>query len=412
MTLSELFAPLLIEEPFLEFRNGLTLRSPRRGILKAGAFDYAKLPEVKVALLVHHKVEHDFDKFWKLVEIGDSQSGYKGFVGTFGSRLKVLKKSVYEAIGKLSAWVQSESFGLPPYTVVIICMPDSEIVEDYYNLKKAVMVQGSRAQILYATTLKKPSPGFIALGLATAIYAKAGGTPWKLLDPLAPGGYFLGLGFAMAKSSKDIYFGVVEVYDKFGKLIEVIAQTYQLPFFERSSEGLFIPRENLSQILTDIQNKLRPLFLIVHKSGPFHKEELAAFDALNLPQGLVQLEFASVYRLYDLDDQKHAAFRGLLAQDLENLNRGILLTTGNINDTFVQRHSLGTPRSIELKIVKNTVNFTLEQFAGQVLKLTKLDWNTLATAVRKPITIKYASAAAGFASSGYNKTFYDIRDLI
>ena len=297
-----------------------------------------------MVLLVHHKLEAQFDRFWALVERGEIQSGYKGFVQTFGSRLTILKKNVYDATEKVVNWASRESFNLPPYSVVVVCLPDIDVETNYYELKKAVMLQGPRAQLLFASTLERPSPGFIAVGLATAIYAKAGGTPWRLLDPSAPGGLFLGLGFAMGKENNSIYYGVVEVYDRFGKLIEAHAQTYDLPFSSNSSEGLFIPTASLSQILGDIQTRLRPLSLIVHKSGPFHREELAAFDGQSVPQGLVHLELSNPYRLYDIDDQKFAAFRGLLASDGEDPNRGIMLTTGNVNDTFVQRHALGTPR--------------------------------------------------------------------
>ena len=165
-------------------------------------------------------------------------------------------------------------------------------------------------------------------------------------------------------------------------------------------------------MMQDLKARLNPLFLIVHKSGSFHREEHAAFEQLGLPYALVHLELTNCYRLYDADDSKLAAFRGLLARDNENANRGILLTTGNVNDTFLQRHSMGTPRAIEVNVERNTVNFTLDQFSEQVLKLTKLDWNTLATSVREPITIKCSNVAAKLAASGFDKVIYDVRDLI
>lgn len=60
----------------------------------------------------------------------------------------------------------------------------------------------------------------------------------------------------------------------------------------------------------------------------------------------------------------------------------------------VARHLMGTPKSIEVNITKNSVGLPIEQFSEQVLKLTKLDWNTLASAVRRPITLRYAATAA------------------
>ena len=406
-----MFSPVLITEPLLEFRNGVTLRSPRRGMMNPGPYDYGKIPEVKVALLLRHELVSSFDKFWHVVVDGDAQSGYRGFAPTFGSKLTILKRSVYDQTTTLKDWITRESFNLPPHSVVLVCLTDEEVERNYFELKTAVMLQGPRAQLLTASVLNRASPGFIAIGLATGIYAKAGGTPWRLVDPLAPSGLFVGLGFAIAKESSDIYFGVVEVYDRFGKLVEVTAEAYKSPMF-RSTEGLFIPQGNLTEILQGIKSRLNPLFLIAHKSGQFHKEELAAFDKLALPQALVHLEFSNAYRLYDSKDPKLAAFRGLLAKDTESSGRGILLTTGNINDTFVVRHQMGTPRAIEVNVQKNTVGSTLEQLSDQVLKLTKLDWNTLATAVRKPITITYAATAAGFAAEGYTRTVYDVRDLI
>src|SRR2546421_91399 len=73
------FSPVLIPEPLLEFRNGVTMRSPRRGMLSLGPYDYGKIPEVKVALLVHNKLENEFDRFWKIVDVGDPLSGFNGF---------------------------------------------------------------------------------------------------------------------------------------------------------------------------------------------------------------------------------------------------------------------------------------------------------------------------------------------
>ena len=408
-----MFSPSLVDEPYLEFRNGLAFRGPRRGILTAGPYDFGSIPEVKVVLLVHHKLKDRFSRFWQMVDGGEPP--YRGFANTFGSRLSVLKESVYDATTTIQDWLSAESFKLPPFTVAVVCLPDAEIEKNYYGLKTAVKSQGPRAQLLRETTLDKPSPGYIALGLGTAVYAKAGGTPWRLRDPLAPGGIFIGIAFAIAPQkgsvAAEIYYGVVEVFDKFGKLIEVNAQAYPLQGLQRS-EGLYIPTESLTGVLSSIIKRLSPLSITVHKSGPFHRDELRVFESVEVKHALVHLQFSNVYRVYDESDPKMAAFRGLLLRDNEDENRGILLTTGNVNDVTIQRHFMGTPRPIEINVAKNTLGTTLQQIAEQAVKLTKLDWNSLHTAVREPITIKYSNAAAGFASRGYKQTFYDIRELI
>jgi argonaute-like protein implicated in RNA metabolism and viral defense len=407
-----LFAPRLVEEPYLEFRNGLAFRGPRKGILTAGPYDFGKIPEINVVLLVHHKLKDRFERFWQTVDSGEPP--YRGFTNTFGSKLTVLKESVFDATTTLKDWLGDESVKLPQYTVAVVCLPDSEIEKDYFGLKTAVKSRGPRAQLLRETTLGKPPPGYIALGLGNGVYAKAGGTPWQLRDPLAPGGLFIGIGFAIApgaSGNSGIYYGVVEVFDKFGKLVEVDAQAYSLQGLQRS-EGLYIPTESLAGVLNSIIKRLNPLSITVHKSGRFHKDELKAFESIEVKHALVHLEFSNSYRVYDDSDPKMAVFRGLLISDVEDQNRGILMTTGNVNDVTVQRHLMGTPRPIEVNVTKNTLGTTLQQIAEQVVKLTKLNWNSLATEIREPITIKYSNAAAGFASRGYKETFYDIRDLI
>ncbi|MDG6934573.1 MAG: hypothetical protein JRN68_07715 [Nitrososphaerota archaeon] len=404
-----MFDPILIEEPFLEFKNGITYRGPRRGILNAGPYDFSAVPESKICLLYEFSLAATLEKFWSLVDNGDPSMKYRGYTNTFGSNLRVVKKEAWDRTSKIDTWFTSMIQDLEKRTMVLLCLPDDVLKNNYLALKTICRMSGHRIQFLRESTLGRAAIGYIALAVATAIYAKVDGNPWRLRDPLPPSALYLGIAFARPMDNTKIYYGIVDIFDRYGKLVEAHARAY--PLDNAQSGGLFIPHDSLLEILQTLKS-LNPLFIIVHKSSSVHSQEKHAFEEIRIPNAILHLETNNPYRLYDISGERMSVFRGLLVKDTDNPRRAMLYTTGNVNDTFVEMHRLGTPRTIEINIESNNLQMTIEQFAEQILKLTKLDWNSLHTEIRLPITLKYANRAAQMTSANPAVKFYDIRDLM
>jgi len=266
------------------------------------------------------------------------------------------------------------------------------------------------------------------MNLATAIYAKSGGTPWLHDGPIIPAGVFIGIAFTKPKiqqettSTKELfYYGVLTVYNKFGKYLDtrVKSLTIEVPRTRKikGTKGLYIPKEDMIELIREVISHYNPPIIIIHKSSRFHSEEKEAIQETlkekDIDYVLTHVESSNPYRGFGEEEHGYNTIRGDLLLDQEIPNRAIFFTTGcTQSDKGIKlRKRPGTPRPLELEIEDNTSPFDTKEIASHILSLTKLDWNTTDIEVRTPVTIKYARRAAMLAPY-MEGIVAEIRDLM
>mgnify|MGYP001772981659 FL=1 len=429
-----------LQEPYLLFNMRRRYSNPRIGLVRAGPYDAFRHrnDEVHVGLIVESNVINDAKKFMEYLKLGYNY--YKGFKSTFGVKDFVFNDRYVKTVDPTSSndvlrdieySYHELADNLPSGSTIIVVMDDDIIESNYIKIKafkfyyhdKEVRLQLVRRSTL-EMVLKDPDMlDFTLLNVATAIYARAGGTPWVLEHELLPAGIFIGIAFTKPKSvgpNEFFYYGILTVYDKFGKYLDMRARALRvrIPGVRKPrTKGLYIPRSDMEKLLEGIISDYKPPVVILHKSARFHEGEIAAvrnvLGGMGIRYALIHIESSNPYRGYG-KTCNGTVVRGDLILDMELRDRAILFTTGCVQGAQ-NRAKPGTPKPLELEVEGNTTPYSAEDFAGQVLALTKLDWNTTDPEVRMPVTIKYARRAAALMqvlSSQSGIVSMDLRDLI
>lgn len=437
-----------VSEPRISFYLGEDW-NPRR-IVKYKPFTYATLKDKEIVLKV--LTDAGTEKLATKM-VNKLIDGYKGnyfyppFSETYGMQISFDEKNDVAQIDEGNALSTFESVadsiaeaGSPG--VIMVATNGGLPSRIYRGCKLKVITKYSgknvRAQFVKRQTIDNLMNiggfEFFLINIATAVYAKAGGIPWKLSRSLIETrGLILGISFARKREEsgdETIYYGAVELLDRYGEHLYTRMKVFRGPKRKVETKGLYVPYDSMVELLDDaIQRYGRPPLIVVHKSSPFvEDEEIKAINYVREKYGdksfqisliAIYIKGNTIYRLFDTDSKDYSPVRGYLLVDEGEVphKRMILFTTGRLPGEDSRRR-LGTPRPLELNVAVDTIGRVKpEWLATQVLGLTKLDWNTTEPDIRTPITIKYSNKAARLAQhilaqEAPDLHIGDIRDLM
>lgn len=283
------------------------------------------------------------------------------------------------------------------------------------HVKAAAAQLGLPTQIVTDQALTYHCRASVSWRLATALYAKAGGTPYKLaaggmLDPSAA---YIGLAYGIRDAGRPGAAFVVccsQLFDGQGGGLEFVA--YDLtedvdprnPLLSRAQMRTVLSRSLC--VYADRHAGRRPGQLIVHKAFPFTDEETrGAAEAWGRGEdltcvSLIRPVWRGILVVRAADPRTgprygYAVDRGTLAQ-LDG-HSALLWVAGNAREaTLTGRNYLqggkGTPRP--LLLTRHSGRGPLAEPAAQILALSKMDWNTDALYRSLPATVTYAQVLA------------------
>lgn len=416
------WAPL--EEPFIRFKYGYS-RNPKR-IIDQNAYSYDAIRKIYVKAVVAKSLKEDFITLYKKIIEGFPGRympwpGFSKVTGaeiTFNEKNDIFEVEDNDGTNALNGLIKVSSGVEEKNTVVFIVLPKMSS-KTYHEIKAEALRRRMCTQVILKETLTKEPLEFTIMNIAVALYAKAGGVPWVLKDPLTMRrGLFIGISFHADHNIKNIYYGVMEVFNRYGAHLTCKARMYKYPYEIRSVKGLFIPRKDAEEILNFLIKEYEPREMIFHKSAPFHKEEKEAIEHVcnnhDVDYCLVHVEGVNPYRVY-APQLGYTPLRGTIVFDSANSNRAILVSTGQFMDYGKTRSwsGIGTPRPLEITVEKSRGEISIRGISEQILALTKLDWNTTETSIRLPITLKYPRKAARLAKyfEGIREGLVDIVDF-
>jgi hypothetical protein len=230
-----------------------------------------------------------------------------------------------------------------------------------------------------------------AWNIFSALYYKAGGTPWRLArDPAQLSTCFVGISFFESLDRSRLTTSMAQVFNELGEGVVVRGGPAALSKDDRQPHLSGDDCQNLiSHALTryrDVHFTL-PARIVIHKSSPFSPEEEAgAKRAIREERiaihDLVHLTDSDI-RLYR--DGVYPPLRGTFLQT--SAKSGILYTKGSV-PFFETYPGMYVPRPVSIKIAAG--DQTPLAHAMEILALTKMNWNSTQFDGGMPLTLTAA----------------------
>jgi hypothetical protein len=231
-------------------------------------------------------------------------------------------------------------------------------------------------------------PSHFAWNMATGLYYKAKGKPWRLAK-FPQGTCYVGVSFFrdLRDPNLELQTSMAQVFTHSGD--GFVLRGTEVMVDERSKEP-HLSSKQATDLLTSVLSKYRgkargdPTRIVLHKTSGFSPEERTGFlSAIGaLPYDFVSFHDDDPIRFLRYGD--YPVLRGTLV----TLSKGdyVLYTSGYI-PRIRTYPGLRVPLPLHLH---HDGASEIELVAEEILGLTKLNWNTTTFATRRPITLEFA----------------------
>lgn len=230
-----------------------------------------------------------------------------------------------------------------------------------------------------------------AWNIHTALYYKAGGTPWRLLrSPSELTTCFVGISFYRSLDGDRIMTSVAQVFNERGEGVIVKGAQAELDKNDRQPN---LKEEDAKALLKNAiavyrkEHRTSPARLVVHKTSRLTTAEIDGFHAAGEDHDIESVEMISVRRsltrLYR--EGTYPPLRGSFLK-LET-DTGLLYLRGSVQ-FFETYPGMYVPRPLELSVTR--AETSVEQLARELLSLSKLNWNNTQFDGGEPITLRAA----------------------
>ncbi|MCK4784437.1 MAG: hypothetical protein KAV87_11845 [Desulfobacteraceae bacterium] len=225
----------------------------------------------------------------------------------------------------------------------------------------------------------------------TALYYKAGGTPWRLPRPASElTTCYIGVNFYRTLDEKAVNTSIAEVFNELGDGIVIRGAQAQVNKEDRQPH---LSAEDSKKILQDgldlyrEEHKTSPARVVLHKSSMFSESEKQGFFEVLKNNHIAVFDLISIRRsdtrLYRT--RTYPPLRGMLFS-LDEINH-VLYTRGSVY--FYETYpGMYIPHPILFKSAVS--DQTPINIAREILALTKMNWNSSQFDHSMPITIDAA----------------------
>ncbi len=289
--------------------------------------------------------------------------------------------------------------------VLIIKLPNS-IMQKIYNVDlhdwlKVIFWRNSQpTQILLKSTLDSRG-GSMVENIALGIYVSAGGRPWILDEPFV-NQMFVGIGFGR-KSDNNKVVGIMEVIDNYGLTLDM--QLAQLNTSAMYDKDLHLEFEDFKQFIDKaiedyskkygVESKLERI--VIHKTTSFNDNEKKIVQYCNekgIKVSLAHIELGG--RGIALINEDKYQLPSRLTFWKPEKNKAVLYTTGK---TSFSSNSPFIPKPVMISVSEDS-EYDLKQACIDIIKLTKLNWNSVNSFEKYPVTLTYAISLANMLKMG------------
>ena len=232
-----------------------------------------------------------------------------------------------------------------------------------------------------------------AWNLYTALYYKAGGTPWRLAQtPSELSACYVGVSFYKSLDETRLLTSTAQVFNERGEGVILRGGTAQISKDDKqihlSAEDAYNLLKNALQIYQN-EHKNFPARVVIHKSSKHNDEEIAGFanamQTYHIEPGLADFVSMTRSRTRLFRSNRYPPLRGTFF-DMEG-ESFLLYTKGSV-DFFSAYPGLYVPRPLGFRC--DCAAETSSFLAQEILALTKMNWNNTQFDGGQPITLRCA----------------------
>ncbi|MYI94603.1 hypothetical protein F4083_09840 [Candidatus Poribacteria bacterium] len=232
-----------------------------------------------------------------------------------------------------------------------------------------------------------------AWNLYTALYYKAGGTPWRLIhDPSELSACYVGVSFYKTLDETKLLTSTAQVFNERGEGVILRGGTAQISRDDKqihlSTEDAYNLLKNALQIYQK-EHKHFPARVVIHKSSKHNGDEIIGFETALQDHsiGPELADFISLTRSSTrlFRDNRYPPLRGTF---LDTAGEYFVLYTKGSVDFFSTYPGMYVPRPLGFRCDQVAEAPTF--LAQEILTLTKMNWNNTQFDGGEPITLRCA----------------------
>jgi hypothetical protein len=428
----------VLGEPRLIFTNTPMYVSPREGLMQEGPYSRNNSKSVyhpeTITLHIIYPKSSEFLVRSFVEALHKGRTGYPGFSADNPPFYSEIQALYYPLTNATALGYKSELATLRDKVdkkghVVVVVLPES--LEAYLELKALCFQHGMSSQFIKNGTIQRALSStalqFYLWNFAVALYAKAGGTPWRIDSSLLQHtDCYIGIQTKIQQTARAgpsaFFVGAADIFNSFGEYLSCAVHQDMA----KTWDGLHVDSEFMKNLVMRAIDRYRattglhPSKIIIHRQLDFDRDEMQG-----LAEGLEQAGTTCPCFVVHFQEGHH--FRGYVPQSQDFIVErttyfplgkasAVLFTTGMAQGRY--EGGLGTPKptQVNVKVVNSVKQIGLkdiEDVCNSLIGFTRLRWNSTRIGIRRPLTIFAADKIGEMAKSGFtNLQYRDIRDFL